>query len=450
MEPGAKVAVWADRTPDTIATALAAMAIGAAYVPLDPAYPIDRIAAILRVLDPDTLVHGGQDGTARPPVRARAWLDLAEVKTDVPRLPGTRPGPSDVAYVIFTSGSTGDPKGVVVNHRSLLNYSLWCASVLGRAGRGTPLVASLGFDHAITCIWPPLIAGNHIVMAGGIWDHKALFQQNEPFTFIKATPSHVRFLERTHPSDYRRLTKLMMFGGEPLDVGLIRNLGKRLSGIRLMNHYGPTETTVGCCFHEFRADNALSLPTVPIGRPIWNTRAYLVDDNLAPVDRGEAELVIAGDAVACGYLARAPGSDFIDECEVGGDRGGRAYRTGDWVELVADRVLLYIGRRDDEVKVSGHRVKLNELRRHALLISGVADAAFALDPTNPDLVEAFVVPSTQPYARSHIEAQVRNDLANSFPRAVVPRNVHFVSEIVINAHGKTDVGATRAASQGRS
>ncbi|MEU6439224.1 amino acid adenylation domain-containing protein [Streptomyces sp. NPDC047046] len=446
---GDRVALVAARTPDTVAGALAVMVLGGAYVPIDPEHPGERTAAVLAGAAPKALLHAGPWAAGGPPAGPLSlpYVDMAALPgTRAPDRADTLPGPEDIAYVVFTSGSTGTPKGVRVPHASLANYVSWCGELVGTAGTGSPLFGSLGFDLAMTSLWVPLAQGRTVVTVAGLWDQGTLFGERErKYTFVKMTPSHARFFDvLAEPPRYDRVTGLLMFGGEGLDPALIASLGDRVEGVRLVNHYGPTETTIGSCAFSFDRGTVPSTPTVPIGRPAWNTRAYVVDDALRPVPPGSpGELVIAGRAVAAGYLGPRPsGERFIDEADLGGP-AGRAYRTGDVVELRPDGTLLHLGRQDDQLKVNGHRIELGELRHHVLSVPGVADAAFDIVRGPVDTLELFVRPRAQGGGTGDLAGEVRTALASVLPSALVPEEVHTVPEIVVNANGKCDVAATR-------
>lgn len=447
--PGDLVALWADRTPRVVAAALAVMASRAGYVPLDPSYPEARVRTVLEAASPVALLFDGTSPTPPPQVSCPT-ADLEGLPPAVELHSTAAPRADDAAYVIFTSGSSGDPKGVVVEHGSLLNYVASCIELVGPAGTGAPLFASLGFDHAATCLWVPLVQGKCVALARGVWDQDALFgAREEPFTFLKLTPSHARFFERLPRPDYRTITDLLMFGGEALDPPLVAAIGDRLEGIRLVNHYGPTEATVGCCWHEFGPDEVEGGDPVPIGAPIWNSRAYVVDDALRAVAPGEAgELVMAGACVARGYLSGEQGG-FIDERELGGG-SGRAYRTGDVVERLPDGPLRYLGRRDSQLKIGGHRIELGEMRRHALALEAVGEVAFDVQRGDLDVVEAFVVPAGDGADGTALADDLRRALARNLPPPLVPQQVHVVNELVFDSHGKCDLEATRQALGGRS
>jgi D-alanine--poly(phosphoribitol) ligase subunit 1 len=443
VQQGDLVALWADRTPDTIVAAVAVMLAGAACVPLEPTHPHGRTQAILAAARPTLMLRDSRSPVAPPADLGVTQLDLSTVPAGGRHRKPSLPRGDDLAYVIFTSGSTGVPKGVMVEHRSLLNYAAWCAAMIGRDGTGSPLIGSLGFDLSLTSLWPQLIRGESVVICGGAWDHETIFGRSAPFSYVKLTPSMIRFFERTKSPDYSRLAAFLIIGGEILDSALVRDISGRLGSTRLMNHYGPTEATIGCCAHEFGVGDISALPSIPIGRPIWNTRVYVVDQDLSLVTDGQpGELVVAGLGVARGYLGDDQKGTFLDEADVGGPPG-RAYRTGDHAELLPDGTLLCLGRGDDQVKVSGHRVELGELRGLALGIEGVADAAFHVVRGVTETVECFVVPRGDAAGPGELARQVRRKLATMLPSAVVPARVRVVSEIAMNANGKFDALATR-------
>jgi len=446
--PGDRVAIWAHRTPSSVAAAFATMSLRAAYVPVDPTYPPARVQTILARAGPAAVLHdSGVDGPA-PPAIDRG-IDLHELSGNGDEPPAAEPRPDDVAYVVFTSGSTGVPKGVMVEHASLVNYVVFGASVVGRGGCGAPVFQSLAVDHAVTSLWLPLTVGRPVVLAPTLLDQELIFRQRaDRYTFVKATPSHVRFFERFGRPDYRAATRILMFGGERLDPSLLERLGERVRGIRLINHYGPTEATVGCCWNEFELERVRQLPSVPIGRPIANSRAYVLDGDARPPEPGQrGELIIAGACVARGYLGDPDGTAarFIEESQLDARRSGRAYRTGDIVEVLDDGSLLYVGRVDDQIKVGGYRIELGELRRHALSADGVADAAFAVVDGDVETIEAFVVPDAADEPAPSIADDVKRRLGELLPPGLLPRRIHTVPRLEINSAGKVDVEATRRA-----
>ncbi|MGH9099793.1 MAG: amino acid adenylation domain-containing protein, partial [Acidimicrobiales bacterium] len=384
---GDQVAIWATRTAPVVAAAVAVMSLGAAYVPIDPTYPAARVRRILEVGRPKVMVSAEPNSLAGSLPRGVATVDAHAGPQDGGELRSVARH-DHIAYTVFTSGSTGQPKGVLVAHRSLVNYLGWAQELTAFTEiDATPCFASLGFDHAVTCLWLPLMVGGSVQLVPDSWDPRPwLAPRERPFAFVKITPSHVRLFERIARPDYREITRTVMFGGERLDSALVASLGERLEGVRLLDHYGPTEATVGCTAYRFGRSALPSEGALPIGEPVWNSRAYLVDEDLRTVPLGEeGELVLGGECVAAGYLggdAEDKGR-FLDESAVAGasgPEGSRAYRTGDRCVVRGDGQLHYLGRLDEQVKVRGFRIEIHEVRDLAESVDGVAHAAAVVSP----------------------------------------------------------------------
>lgn len=444
--PGDQVAVWATRTASVVAAALGTMTLGAAYVPIDPTYPAARVRRILEVGKPKVMVCADPNALAGSLPRGVATVDThAGPRHGAAPTPAA--SPDQVAYTVFTTGSTGLPKGVLVGHRALVNYLGWAQELTGfTEGDATPCFASLGFDHAVTCLWLPLLAGGSVQLIPDSWDPRPwLAPRDRPFAFVKITPSHVKLFERIARPDYRAITRTVMFGGERLDAALVASLGDRLEGVHLLNHYGPTEATVGCTAYTFDASTELGDGPLPIGTPAWNSRAYVVDADLRPVPLGEeGELVLAGECVAAGYLGgdAADRERFLSESALGGAGAtdARAYRTGDRCAVQGGQ-LSYLGRLDEQVKVRGHRIEITEVRDLAVSVEGVTDAAAAVSQKGLGGLELFVAAEG---ADRDLVARVLERLRAELPAAAVPERVFVVPNLVVNAHGKWDAAATRA------
>ncbi len=445
--PGDQVAIWATRTGPVVAAMLAAMVLGAAYTPIDPTYPANRVRRILEVADPRVIVCADPRALAGSLPRGVPTVDLHAGARSTPVATSVAT-PGDVAYTVFTTGSTGLPKGVLVNHRSLLNYLGWARQLTDfQPDDATPCFASLGFDHAVTCLWLPLWAGGSVQLIPDSWDPRPwLAPRERPFAFIKITPSHVRLFERIARPDYRSVTRTLMFGGERLDAGLVSGLGDRIQGVRLLNHYGPTEATVGCTAYQFDSATVLDEGAVPVGTPVWNSRAYVADPDLRPVPAGqEGELVLAGDCVANGYLGGS-GTDrarFVDESFLADGRSGPAYRTGDRAVL-RDGLVECLGRLDEQVKVRGHRIEIQEVHDLVTAVAGVAHAAVTVRKVGLGGLELFVVADPNGDDDGDLISRVLEHLRANLPAAAVPERVWVVPELVVNAHGKWDPEATRA------
>ncbi len=446
--PGDQVAIWATRTASVVAAALGTMALGAAYVPIDPTYPAARVRRILEVGGPKAMVCADPNALAGSLPRGVATIDTHAGPRGGAALTSAAT-PDQIAYTVFTTGSTGLPKGVLVGHRSLVNYLGWAQELTGfEEGDATPCFASLGFDHAVTCLWLPLLAGGSVQLIPDSWDPRPwLAPRERPFAFVKITPSHVKLFERIARPDYRAITRTVMFGGERLDASLVGALGPRLEGVSLLNHYGPTEATVGCTAFRFDTQSDPGDGPLPIGTPVWNSRAYVVDAELQPVPLGEeGELVLAGECVAAGYLGgdESDRARFLDESALGGAGAvsARAYRTGDRC-AIRDGQLDYRGRLDEQVKVRGHRIEITEVRDLAVSVDGVIDAAAAVSQKGLGGLELFI--STGDGGPDEgVVARVLQRLRAELPSAAVPERVFVVPNLVVNAHGKWDAAATRA------
>ncbi|HTX63425.1 MAG TPA: amino acid adenylation domain-containing protein [Acidimicrobiales bacterium] len=451
VNEGDQVAIWATRTAPVVATALAVMSLGAAYVPIDPTYPAARVRRILEVGRPRVMVSAEPNSLAGSLPRGVTTVDTHAGPHDGGE-PKSVARQDHIAYTVFTSGSTGQPKGVLVGHRSLVNYLGWAQELTGfEEGDATPCFASLGFDHAVTCLWLPLMAGGSVQLVPDSWDPRPwLAPRERPFAFVKITPSHVRLFERIARPDYRAITRTVMFGGERLDAALVASLGERLEGVHLLDHYGPTEATVGCTAYRFERASVPAEGALPIGVPAWNSRAYLVDEELRAVPMGEeGELVLGGACVAAGYLGgdAEDQARFLDEdaivCAVArpGGTPSRAYRTGDRCVIRDDGQLHYLGRLDEQVKVRGFRIEIHEVRDLAESVEGVAHAAAAVSQKGLGGLELFVVPEGD--VGPDLVARVLERLRGELPAAAVPERVHVVRNLVVNAHGKWDPDATR-------
>ncbi|MFD9739248.1 amino acid adenylation domain-containing protein [Umezawaea sp. NPDC059074] len=421
--PDRYVAIRLPRSADLVVAVLAVLKTGAAYVPIEPDHPADRIAFVLQdarpvlVLDDSASVRSDEAYSHDDP-------------TDSDRL---RPlTPRDPAYVIYTSGSTGRPKGVVVEHRSVVNYLAWaCEAYPGLRGAAV-LHSPVSFDLTITTLFGPLLVGGRVVVAD--LDEDAA--PGEQTTFLKATPSHLPLLG-TVPAELSPTGDLVV-GGEQLLGEVIAEWRRANPTATVINEYGPTEATVGCVEHRVHPGEPLGTGPVPIGRPVWNTRLHVVDDQLRPVPIGvPGELCIAGDGLARGYLNR-PGltaSRFV-ACPFGAP-GERMYRSGDLVRRRPDGTLDYLGRIDDQIKVRGYRIEPGEIESALLQHPGVTEAAVVARDTGQGHTRlvAYVVAATgtEPGA-----AELRESLSRTLPAYMVPSAFVALSALPVTSNGKLD------------
>ncbi|WP_460625178.1 amino acid adenylation domain-containing protein, partial [Kitasatospora kifunensis] len=279
--------------------------------------------------------------------------------------------PQHPAYVIYTSGSTGRPKGVVIPHAAVVNYVVRCQTAYPELRGTTLLHASISFDAGITALYGALTTGGRVRIAA-LDENLPEALTDEPLSFLKATPSGLSYLDAL--SDTHIPTGRLMVGGEAVPAAQLEQWRRRHPDVAIVNHYGPTETTVGCTDYTLTTD-ALG-PIVPIGRPMWNTRAYVLDTTLNPVPTGVAgELYIAGTQLARGYLGRPALTAERFTAAPFGAPGERMYRTGDLARWRTDGNLEYLGRTDDQVKIRGHRIELGEIETALTTQPGITQAS---------------------------------------------------------------------------
>ncbi|MDE1147117.1 MAG: amino acid adenylation domain-containing protein [Azospirillaceae bacterium] len=367
--PDVAVGLLMERSPDLLVAILGILKAGAAYLPLDPAWPDDRLALVAGDSAIRLMVSRADHA---PRLRhLEGAPPLTVVAVDDPELEALEGadlalpvGPGDAAYILYTSGTTGKPKGTIVPHQGVVNYCHWAAGAyLDDRRLAFPLFSPITFDLTVTSIFVPLITGGSIVVypddgAGGTPSILAVMQ-DDAVDIIKLTPAHLQ-LVRDAGIRAPRVRKLIL-GGEDLKTALCGSLNGVFRGdIEIFNEYGPTETVVGCMIHRFdpAADRG---GAVPIGRAISNVRLYVLDKALRPVPIGaRGEIFIAGDGVARGYLGRPEltAERFLPDPF---HAGARMYRTGDIARWRASGVMEYFGRADHQVKIRGARVELGEV-----------------------------------------------------------------------------------------
>ncbi|WP_330284539.1 amino acid adenylation domain-containing protein [Streptomyces sp. NBC_00588] len=452
--PEGLVGVALDRGPDLVVALLAVLKAGGAYLPLDTGYPAERLAFMIEDSAPalvvttrDTLpAHGAPELLLDDPaVTERLDAAGAAQLTDPERLRPLRP--DHPAYVIYTSGSTGRPKGAVVSHTAIVNRLLWMQDTYGlepgdRVLQKTPA----SFDVSVWEFFWPLITGAALVLArpGGHRDpgHLAELIREQGVTTAHFVPSMLRvFLDDHAAEQVRGVLRRVVCSGEALPAELAERCARVLHGTELHNLYGPTEAAVDVTAWPCAEGTRSAAGSVPIGRPVWNTRTLVLDGSLRPVPAGvPGELYLGGTQLARGYLHR-PGltaSRFV--ADPYGPPGARLYRTGDLVRWTARGALEFLGRTDDQIKIRGFRVEPGETEAAAAALPGVSQAAVTVRPEEAQLV-AYVVP--QPGARLQ-PLQVRQDLRATLPDHLLPYAVVVLDALPLTPNGKLDRAALPA------
>jgi amino acid adenylation domain-containing protein/non-ribosomal peptide synthase protein (TIGR01720 family) len=442
---GDPVAVHAPRSPELVVALLAVLEAGAVYVPLDPALPPARLLGALEDCGARLLLVGSglHDALATWHGRRLELTGGAAAAAPPPALaaPAAATAP---AYLMFTSGSTGRPKGVLGTHAGLSNRLLWALETCGLGPDDRVLqVAAVGFDVSVVEMLLPLCAGARLVIAAPERhrDPSYLVEviREHGVTLVHFVPSLLRvFLD--HPASAGCRTLVHAFsGGEALPAELADRFLERLP-CRLHNVYGPTETSISVTHWQARRGERPRL-----GRPIANCTTYLLDAHLRPAPAGSTgELCIGGIGLALGYLGdpALTAERFIpDAC--GDLPGARLYRTGDLARWHGDGELDFLGRRDHQVKVRGHRVELGEVEALLRAQPGVREAVVACRETAPgeaQLVAYLRCEDTQQTAAGW-RRQLRRSLLACLPEAMVPASFVFLAEIPLLPSGKVKLTA---------
>jgi amino acid adenylation domain-containing protein len=437
--PGVGTCIYLDHSPEMIVSILGALKAGGSYIPLDLAYPPAKLEMILADANPEIIITKRHLEGALPILNSaviqidKDWETISGENADNPNASIQA---LDTAYIIYTSGSTGEPKGVMIKHRSLVNYVWWARRVYLKGERlAWALHSSLAFDLTVTSIYAPLISGGTIIIydnyAGGASLESIL--QDGNVQALKLTPSHLSLIEGR---DNRRSgIERLIVGGESFDADLAKKAAESFAGkVEIVNEYGPTEATVGCMYYKYdieRDDRA----SVSIGGPADNVRIYVLDEKLKPVpENAIGELYIAGDGLAIAYLNKSvlTASHFMPDPF---HPAMRIYRTGDLVRRVDTGDLVYVGRRDEQVKYHGYRVELNEIRMEINKHPEVRDSVIAVrkDKHKQDVLVCYYV------SRRELEAsELRMHLRQSIIDATTPTIYVRMKRLPLTLNGKLD------------
>ena len=440
--PEAVVGVCLDRSADLLVGLLAVLKAGGAYLPLDPELPAERLAFMCADSGATVLLTERRWAERFAPRPARVVVFDTTPPRGVtetpaaPRWPQPKAHPDNLMYVIYTSGSTGQPKGVMVTHRNAVN----CLHGLRERLEVTPAdvllaITTLSFDIAALELFLPLTLGARVVVANRetAADGHALANllANSRATLLQATPPTWRMLLEAGWTGGPGLK--LLSGGEALPRPLADELLR--GGAVVWNLYGPTETTIWSAAHRVERGTG----PVPIGRPLPNTQLYVLDENRQPTPVGvEGELYIGGDGVARGYLNRAAltAQRFLPDT-LTGQPGARLYRTGDRARFRPEGTLEFLGRRDHQIKLHGHRIELEEIEAALTAHPGVRHAVSLLRDDTPigAALVAYVVASGAPPPTPEA---LRQHLRQHLPSYMVPSAFVFLERLPLTPNGKVD------------
>jgi amino acid adenylation domain-containing protein len=431
LQPGDLVGIALPRTVDLVVGLLAVLKSGAGYVPLDPAYPAERLNFML--------VDSGCRFVVTTSAIASRWQTSASVCLD--RCAGecaiqsaTNPGVAvrgqNLAYVIYTSGSTGKPKGVEVEHRSVSVFLHWARDCFSSTELGGLLAGtSICFDLSVFEVFAPLCWGGRVLLAESVLELPVLPYRDEA-KLLNTVPSAMRELLAQDALPASVCT--ICLAGEVFPAALVRQLGVQGRALRVLNLYGPTEDTIYSTYVEV---DLASDEAPPIGRPLPGTRAYVVDGSMKLCPVGIAgELLLGGAGLARGYLGQPElTADRFLINQINGDLTDRIYRTGDRVHLRQDGQLVYLGRLDDRVKIRGYRIELGEVERALGELEGVTEcivAAMCSPAGDAQLVAYFS-------GSANLE-RLRNRLAEVLPAHMLPSIFVKLEEVPHTPSGKKD------------
>ncbi|HET6704256.1 amino acid adenylation domain-containing protein, partial [Amycolatopsis sp.] len=424
--PGHVVAIHSGRSVELVVAVLGVLKAGAAYLPLDPAQPAARRAAMVE--------------DARPVLVLGEDIDALAEEGGETRRPVTT-GPGEIAYVIYTSGSTGRPKGVAVTHRSVLAlFDQWLDRFGATPGEATSAWSSIGFDASVHELLLPLTTGAvlHVVPEDVRPDPAALMAWLREHQVVQAflPPAYVRWIDED-PARVRGLAlRQLLTGVEPLPDAALARLTAALPGLRICFGYGPTEATLYATAHF--DPEPLDRPA-PIGRPLPGSRLYLLDDRLHPVPPGVVgEVFLAGDCLARGYLHRPAltAERFVADPFT---PGGSMYRTGDLARWRPDGAAEYAGRRDDQIKLRGFRIEPGEVTAALLAVPGVREAAVLVDREGEPRLVAGVAGGG-----GRTPHEWRAALAGRLPDYMIPAVFAEFDRLPLSRSGKLDRDAVLA------
>ncbi|WP_172880678.1 non-ribosomal peptide synthetase [Micromonospora siamensis] len=450
--PESIVAVCLPRSTHLLTALLAVLKTGAAYLPLDPDYPGARTEFMLHDANPTCVITDTHTAPQLPTTTPHITIDDPHTTTHQPTTNPTDTDrhqpltPTHPAYVIYTSGSTGKPKGVVITHEGIVNYLRWSADTFRcHPGAESLVLTSVAFDLAVTAVFPPLTRGGTVRLLDRDEAREPTrlvprLSGDHAAGLVKATPSHLRELvSAVAEAGQEWSAGAAVVAGELFATGDLHRLRElRRPGCGIFNSYGPTEATVACVVFDTDEPWTTRARSVPIGRPVWNTQVYVLDNHTRPVPIGTpGELYLAGIQLARGYLNRPALTAERFVASPYGPPGARMYRTGDLVRWNPDGTLEYLGRTDDQVKLRGFRIELGEIETTLCTHPTITHAVAMVREDQPgdQRLVAYLVPTPDTTINTD---DLHHHLTQTLPEHMIPTTYLTLTHLPLTGNGKLD------------
>ncbi|MFN6534912.1 MAG: non-ribosomal peptide synthetase [Nostoc sp. EkiNYC01] len=446
VKPDVMVGICVERSPLILIALLGILKAGGAYVPIDPNYPLERKAFIVKdsqmpvLLTQQHLMADLAINKIKVICLDSDWETINQQEIDNPITTATT---LNLAYVLYTSGSTGKPKGTLIPHQGLVNYLCWATQrYTVEQGVGTVVHSPLGFDLTITSLLSPLLVGRTAELLSqeqGIETLSQALKKSSNLSLVKITPAHLDLLkQQLSKEEIANKTRAFIIGGENLLAESITFWQDLAPDTILVNEYGPTETVVGCCIYQVPIGKHTS-GSIPIGKPIANTQLYILDQYLQPVPTGVAgELHIGGIGLARGYLNQPEltALKFIPN-PFSKQQGDRLYKTGDLVRFLPSGDIEYIGRIDNQIKIRGFRIELGEIEavinQHPSISASVAIVRED-KPGNQNLTAYITLHPEKTLTISELRRFLQNKLLDH----MIPTAFMILEAFPLTSNGKVD------------
>ncbi len=440
VKKGSRVGIITRHSFETIIAMLGILKLGGVYIPIDDQYPKARIDYIIEDAAVELILTNSAYGKDEVNGREVVCLEHEKLSPGIDHETITcETDPESPAYILYTSGTTGKPKGIIVTHMSLANYVIWADEMyIHGEDVAFPLFTSLSFDLTVTAVFTPLISGNKIVIYRDDKEEYVLYRiiKDNKVQAVKLTPSHMSLL--TDQAYRESSVKRLIVGGEQLTCALAEKITANFGGnMEIFNEYGPSEATVGCMIYQYSQERDKGF-AVPIGKPAANTKIYVLGADRSPVPIKETgEIFISGKGLAAGYLNQ---KELTDErfMENPFEEGQKMYATGDLARFISDVCIEYIGRKDQQIKINGRRIELEEIEHVIKGIPTIKDAVILYKDGKDGFTGLCCY-----YVKdgSVTPAKLQKEAAVKLPQYMIPAWFVEIPAVPLTANGKTDKDA---------